>query len=86
MHAKLFVEMGVEVRSRLRSYRPTQLNGSLAAMVASLCILRVRKTSQPLDSHGHGGLSRLFDVHARLSHDLFLSLYLDRKHKEEDTI
>jgi hypothetical protein len=33
------------------------------------------------------GCLELFDVHARLSHDLFLSLmaYLDREHKEDET-
>jgi hypothetical protein len=68
MHAKLLVEFGVEVGSR-----PTQLNGSLAAVGS----LRARKTNQSLASyHGwcHGWLSGLFDVHARLSHDLFWSL------------
>jgi hypothetical protein len=37
MHAKLFVELGVEVGSRL-ALISTQLNSSLAATVASLCI------------------------------------------------
>jgi hypothetical protein len=37
MHAKLFVELGVEVESRL-ALISTQLNSSLAGMVASLCI------------------------------------------------
>jgi hypothetical protein len=36
MRSKLFVELGVEVGSRLRL--ATQLNSSLAATVASLCI------------------------------------------------
>ncbi len=37
MHAKLFVELGMEVGSRLVLIS-TQLNSSLAATVASLCI------------------------------------------------
>ncbi len=70
MHAKLFVELGVEVGSGLA----TQLNGSLAAMQASL---RARKTSQSLASHCRsvtaGCLRHSMSMRDR-SHDLLLSL------------
>jgi hypothetical protein len=59
MHAKLFVELGVEVGSRL-ALISTQLNSSLTATAASLCI---------------AGQATVFNAHARLSHCfLFLSL------------
>jgi hypothetical protein len=44
MHAKLFVELGVEVGSKL-ALISTQLNSSLVATVASLYISRSLETS-----------------------------------------
>jgi hypothetical protein len=72
MRSKLFVELGVEVGSRL-ALISIQLNSSLAAAVVHS--LQAPKTSQSLASHGRRPwLAVLFDAHARLSHGLLLSL------------
>jgi hypothetical protein len=83
MHAKLFVKLGVEVGSRL-ALISTQLNSSLAATVASLCILQPHKTSQSLASHCRRSWltvstiqrSYVIELLDRIgqSHSLFLSL------------
>lgn len=55
----------------------TQLNGSLVAVV-SIALHRCEYAKLayrwPAAIGGHNCLSRLFDVHARLSNDLILSL------------
>jgi hypothetical protein len=72
MRAKLFVELGVEVGSRL-ALISIQLNSSLAATRGVFAASA--KTSQSLASHHRRPrLAVLFDAHARLSHSLFLLL------------
>jgi hypothetical protein len=64
MCAKLFVELGVEVGSRL-AFISIQLNSSLAATVVHFAASA--KTSQSLASHGRRPwLAVLFDAHAAI--------------------
>jgi hypothetical protein len=86
----MYAKLSVQLKWRLDP-AGVQLNGSLVAMGGivvdrSECVKLANRWPVTVRAHA-GCLPRLFDVHARLSHDLFLLLmaYLDRKVSQLDS-
>jgi hypothetical protein len=75
MHANLFVELGVEAGSRLRSYLLSGVAASRHGSIVAHRCERAKLANRWLATvKSHDRVSRLFDIHTRLKYDLVLLL------------